>query len=324
MESSIVFGKLESTAVKGSFSHAIGDFGRNGHVMDGMHYEGNIIRPPSEADSVILQVTVGCSHNKCTFCGTYKGERFRIKDESVIDQDILYAARNLSFLRRVFLADGDALIIPQEKLVWIFKRIREEMPWIQRVGLYGNAKSILRKSPEQLEELKGLGLGIVYLGLESGDVQVLRDIRKGMSPERMIEAARRIRSAGIKLSVTALLGIAGRERSLDHARATGQVLSAMDPNYVGVLSLMVLPNTEIGQKVRAGEFEVLEPLELLRELREMLAHTEMTRGLFLANHASNYLPIKVKMPANRDKALEQIDRALAGKTSLKPEWLRGL
>ncbi len=292
--------------------------------MDGMHYEGNIIRPPSEAESVILQVTVGCSHNKCTFCGTYKGERFKIKDASIIDQDIRYAARNLSFLRRVFLADGDALIIPQEKLVWIFNRIREEMPWIQRVGLYGNAKSIMRKSPEQLDELKGLGLGIVYLGLESGDPRVLREIRKGASAERMVDAARRVRSAGIKLSVTALLGIAGRGRSLEHARATGQVLSAMDPNYVGVLSLMVLPNTEIGLKVRAGEFEVLEPLELLRELREMLAHTEMTRGLFLANHASNYLPIKVKMPADREKALEQIDRALEGKIGLKPEWLRGL
>ncbi len=292
--------------------------------MDGMHYEGNIIRPPSEADSVILQVTVGCSHNKCTFCGTYKGERFRIKDESIIDQDIRYAARNLSFLRRVFLADGDALIIPQDKLVRILSRIREEMPWIQRIGLYGNAKSILRKSPEQLDQLKGLGLGIVYLGLESGDPGVLRDIRKGVSPEKMIEAARRIRTAGIKLSVTALLGIAGRGRSLEHARATGQVLSAMDPNYVGVLSLMVLPNTEIGQKVRAGEFEVLEPLELLKELRELLAHTEMTRGLFLANHASNYQPVKVKMPADRGKALEQIDRALEGKIGLKPEWLRGL
>jgi radical SAM superfamily enzyme YgiQ (UPF0313 family) len=292
--------------------------------MDGMHYEGNIIRPPSEADSVILQVTVGCSHNKCTFCGTYKGERFRIKDDAVIEQDIRYAARNLSFLRRVFLADGDALILPQERLLWIFTRIGEEMPWIQRVGLYGNAKSILRKTPEQLDQLKSLGLGIVYLGLESGDPEVLRDIRKGVSPEKMVAAARRVREAGIKLSVTALLGIAGRDHSLEHARATGEVLSAMDPNYVGVLSLMVLPNTELGEKLRAGEFEVLEPLELLRELREMLAHTQLSRGLFLANHASNYLPLRVKMPADREKALALIDRALAGNVGLKPEWLRAL
>jgi radical SAM superfamily enzyme YgiQ (UPF0313 family) len=292
--------------------------------MDGMHYEGNIIRPPSEADSIILQVTVGCSHNKCTFCGTYKGERFRIKDDAVIEQDIRYAAQNYSFLRRVFLADGDALIIPQERLVRIFTRIREEMPWIQRVGLYGNAKSILRKTPEQLDHLKRLGLGIVYLGLESGDPEVLQDIRKGVSPEKMVAAARRVRDAGIKLSVTALLGIAGRGHSLEHARATGEVLSAMDPNYVGVLSLMVLPNTELAEKFRAGEFEVLEPLELLRELREMLAHTQLSRGLFLANHASNYLPLRVKMPADREKALALIDRALAGNVGLKPEWLRAL
>lgn len=292
--------------------------------MEGMHYEGNIIRPPSEADSIILQVTVGCSHNKCTFCGTYKGERFKIKDETVIDQDIRYAARNLSFLRRVFLADGDALIIPQPKLVWIFERIRREMPWIQRVGLYGNAKSILRKTPEELSTLRELGLGIVYLGLESGDDRVLREIHKGAGPDRQIEAGRRIRNAGIKLSVTALLGIAGRERSLDHARATGEVLSAMDPNYVGVLTLMVLPNTEIGRRVREGRFELLTPPELLRELREMLAYTHLSRGLFLSNHASNYLPIKVKMPADKDRALQMIDRALEGEVSLKPEWLRAL
>lgn len=292
--------------------------------MEGMHYEGNIIRPPSEADSIILQVTVGCSHNKCTFCGTYKGERFKIKDDAVIDHDIRYAARNLSFLRRVFLADGDALIIPQPRLLRIFRLIREELPRVQRVGLYGNAKSILRKTPQELEELRQLGLGIVYLGLESGEPQVLQDIRKGVGPEKLIEAGRRVREAGLKLSVTVLLGIAGRDRSLEHARATGEVLSAMDPNYVGVLTLMILPNTEIGQLAREGGFDLLSPIELLRELREMLAATTLSRGLFLSNHASNYLPIKVKMPADKDKALQMIDRALEGGVALKPEWMRAL
>lgn len=289
-----------------------------------MHYEGMIIRPPSEANSIILQVTVGCSHNKCTFCGTYKGERFQIKDESIIDADIRYAAQNYSFLRRLFLADGDALIIPQPKLRWIFTRIREAMPWIQRIGLYGNAKSILRKSPDELQELRGLGLGIVYLGLESGDFEVLKEIHKGVGPERMIETGRRVRAAGIKLSVTVLLGIAGRDRSLAHARATGEVLSAMDPNYVGALTLMVLPNTELGQKVRDGQFELMEPLELLTELREMLSHTNLSLGLFLANHASNYLPLKVRMPAGKEEALRLIDEALGGRVRLKPEWLRAL
>jgi len=292
--------------------------------MDGMHYEGMIIRPPSEANSVIIQVTVGCSHNKCSFCGTYKGVRFRIKDQAIVDEDIRYAAKHFSFLRRVFLADGDALILPQAKLVRILERIREEMPWIQRVGLYGNTKSIMRKSPEELEELRELGLGIVYQGLESGDAIVLDDIGKGVSPQRMIEAGQRIRAAGLKLSVTALLGIGGRERSLDHARATGEVLSAMDPNYVGVLSLMVLPNTELGRKVEEGRFELPTPLELLMELREMLFHTHLSRGLFLSNHASNYLPLKVKMPAGKEAALKTIDSALEGEIALKPEWLRAL
>lgn len=292
--------------------------------MHGMHYEGMIIRPPSEADSILLQVTVGCSHNKCTFCGTYKGVRFKIKDAAVIDQDIDYAAENFRFLKRLFITDGDALILPQARLTQILSRIRERMPWIQRVGLYGNAKSILRKSSQELEELRDLGLGIVYLGLESGDAQVLQDIHKGVSRERMIEAGQRIRAAGIKLSVTALLGIAGLERSLQHARATGEVLSAMDPNYVGVLTLMILPNTELAEQVRRGELRLMELPELLRELREMLACTNLTRGLFLSNHASNYLALKVKMPADKDKALELIDRALQGDVQLRPEWARAL
>ncbi|SMC24954.1 Fe-S oxidoreductase [Desulfacinum hydrothermale DSM 13146] len=292
--------------------------------MDGLHYEGMIIRPPSEADSIILQITRGCSHNKCTFCGTYKGVRFGIKDEAIVDRDIDYAAKNLQFLRRVFLADGDALILPQERLVRLLQKIRTRMPWIQRVGLYGNAKSILRKSLQQLKELRDLGLGIVYLGVESGDPQTLRDIRKGVSREKMVEAGRRVRQAGIKLSVTVLLGIAGRERSLEHARATGSILSEIDPHYVGALTLMVLPNTELGRRVQEGTFEVLDPRELLVELREMLAHTHMSRGLFLSNHASNYLPIKVKMPTDKERALALIDEALKGRVRLKPEWMRAL
>lgn len=292
--------------------------------MDGMHYEGTIIRPPSEADSIILQVTVGCSHNQCTFCGTYKGVRFRIKDDDVIAADIAYAAENFPFLKRVFLADGDALIIPQPRLLKIFRQIREQMPWIRRVGLYGNAKSILRKSPAELEELRELGLGIVYLGLESGDAQVLARIRKGVPPAKMIAAGTRIRQAGIKLSVTVLLGIAGAIDSLRHARETGRVLSAMDPTYVGALTLMILPNTSLGEDRRQGRFELLSQTELLRELREMVAHTRMSRGLFLSNHASNYLPLKIRMPSGRDQALATIDAALDGRVPLKPEWLRAL
>jgi radical SAM superfamily enzyme YgiQ (UPF0313 family) len=291
--------------------------------MEEMHYEGFIIRPPSEADSLLLQVTLGCSHNKCAFCGAYKEKRFTIKEDAIIDADIDYASANLGFFRRVFLIDGDALIIPQERLVRILSRIREKMPWIQRVGIYANAKGILRKTDEELAQLRGLGLGIVYFGLESGDAQVLQDMRKGHTPERMIEAGRKIRTAGMKLSAMVILGLAGRERSLEHARATGEALSAIDPNYVGVLTLMIYPGTPLAAQVKQGEFELLTPHEMLEELREMLVHTNMTRGLFFANHASNYLPLKVKMPADKQKAIQSLDGALMGQTALKPEWMRG-
>jgi radical SAM superfamily enzyme YgiQ (UPF0313 family) len=292
--------------------------------MEEMHYEGFIIRPPSEADSILLQVTVGCSHNKCTFCGAYKEKRFTIKDDAIIDADIDYASRHLRFLRRVFLIDGDALIIPQERLVRILSRIREKMPWIQRVGTYANAKGILRKTDEELAALRDLGLEIAYFGLESGDAQVLEEVRKGKTPEQMIEAGRKIRAAGMKLSVMVILGLAGRERSLVHARATGKALSAIDPNYIGVLTLMIHPGTPLAAQVRDGRFELLTPREMLEELRELLICTDITRGLFFANHASNYLPLRLKMPADKEKALHLLDAALRGETALRPEWMRGL
>ena len=292
--------------------------------MDGMHYEGFIIRPPSEADSILLQVTLGCSHNRCTFCGSYKDKPFAIKDDAVIDADIDYAAKNLQFLRRVFLIDGDALILPQKKLVRILSQIREKMPWVQRVGTYAGARAILGKTEEELAALRDLGLGIIYFGLESGDAQVLQDIGKQQSPERMIEAGRKVRAAGMKLSTMVILGLAGRERSLEHARATGKALSAIDPNYAGVLTLMIHPGTSLEQQVNSGRFELLTPREMLEELREMLVHTNMTRGVFIANHASNYLPLRVKMPADKDRAIAMLDTALRGETALKPEWMRGL
>jgi radical SAM superfamily enzyme YgiQ (UPF0313 family) len=292
--------------------------------MEDMHYEGFIIRPPSEANSLLLQVTLGCSHNKCTFCGAYKEKRFTIKEDDIIDADIDYASANLGFFRRVFLIDGDALIIPQQRLVRILSRIREKMPWIQRVGIYANAKGILRKTEAELAILRDLGLRIVYFGLESGDAQVLQDVGKGHTPERMIEAGRKIRAAGMKLSVMVILGLAGRERSLEHARATGRALSAIDPNYVGVLTLMISPGTPLAAQVSDGQFELLTPHEMLKELREMLTHTDMTRGLFFANHASNYLPLQVKMPADKQKAIQSLDSALMGQTALKSEWMRGL
>jgi radical SAM superfamily enzyme YgiQ (UPF0313 family) len=206
-----------------------------------MHYEGHIIRPPSEADSILLQVTVGCSHNKCTFCGAYKGERFKIKSDDIILEDIAYAARHMRRQNRLFLCDGDALIIPQKRLVPILKEIRRQLPWVNRVGVYANSKGIRMKTPEELKELRDLGLGIAYMGLETGDDETLKAVNKGAAAQTMIEMGQKIRAAGIKLSITVLLGIAGRERSQIHAEATGRVLSAIDPEYVGALSIMLIP-----------------------------------------------------------------------------------
>ncbi len=289
-----------------------------------MHYEGNCIRPPSEAFSILLQVTVGCSHNKCTFCGTYTDKRFRIKDDSMILGDILFASKYMKRQDRVFLMDGDALIIPQKRLMWILDRIKEHLPWVRRVGAYANAKSIKMKTPEQLKDLKKNGLGILYLGVETGDEELLKKIRKGSSPQHLINMGRKVREAGIKLSVTVLLGIAGRERSLEHAKATGELLSGMDPNYVGALTVMLLPGTPLHEEFQNGAFEVPTEKELLLELREMIAHTNLSRGLFFSNHASNYLPIKARLPKGKQVALDQIDSALKGDIALRPEWMRAL
>jgi len=289
-----------------------------------MHYEGNMIRPPSEAYSILLQATVGCSHNKCTFCGAYKGERFKIKSDAIIDADIDFAATHCRRQRRLFICDGDALIIPQKRLLRILQSIRQRLPWVTRVGVYANTKSIRMKTPEELAQLQANGLGIAYMGVESGDDATLQAVRKGADARKMIEAGRKLRQAGIKLSITVLLGIAGRERSTQHAQATGRVISAIDPEYVGALSLMLIPGTPLYADFEAGHFELLPAEAMLHELGIMIANTDMTGGLFHANHASNYLPLKLKMPADKAHALDLIDRALKGEIKLKPESMRAL
>ncbi|MFP4668066.1 MAG: radical SAM protein [Desulfosalsimonas sp.] len=289
-----------------------------------MHYEGMIIRPPSEANSILLQVTVGCSHNKCTFCGTYKGERFKIKPDETIMEDIDFAANYCRNQNRVFICDGDALIVPQKRLVKYMREIEKKLPWVERVGLYANTKGIGMKSSQELEELRDHGLGIVYMGVESGDDETLKAVNKGSTSGKMVKMGRKIKDAGIKLSVTVLLGLAGRQRSKIHAEETGRVLSEMDPDFVGALSLMLIPGTPLYEDYEAGSFPLLSSTEMLEELRTMLANTELSNGLFHANHASNYLPIRAKLPQDKEKTLAMIDDALAGRVALRPEFLRAL
>ena len=290
-----------------------------------MKYEGIIIRPPSEAESLILQITVGCSHNRCTFCPTYKAKRFRIKTFEEIKEDIDEAAQCGWAIERVFLADGDALIVPQPRLMEIMAYLKEKLPRLRRVGIYANAKGILKKTQDELRELKEAGLGIIYLGVESGDQVVLERVKKGTTYEKLLQAGRMVKEAGIKLSVTVLLGIGGRERSKEHAVATGRILTEMDPNYVGALSVMIVPGTPLYEEQAQGRFVLPAPFEMIEELRTMLAQTDM-HGLFFSNHASNYLPLKVRMPKDKGEALRLIDEVLAKRDPalLRPDYVRAL
>ena len=293
--------------------------------MSGMHYEGNhIIRPPSEARSILLQVTVGCSHNKCIFCPTYKGVRFKVKPDEIILKDLDYAANYYFNVKRLFIMDGDALILPQKKLVWLLETINKKLPLVERIGIYANAKALRRKSLKELEELKDLKLGIIYYGIETGNDDVLKFIKKGTTHEELYEQGRKVIEAGIILSCTVLLGIAPKEKSYAHAVDTGKLLTKIDPDYVGALTLMIVPGTELYDMVQRGEFEPLNQRELLIELRNMLESTNMSHGLFSSNHASNYLPLKVKMPEEKEQALKMLDMALKGDIPLREEWMRGL
>ena len=289
---------------------------------EGMHYEGNCIRPPPEAYSILLQVTLGCSHNKCTFCGTYKDKPFRIKDNDIILSDILFASKYMRRQDRVFLMDGDALIIPQKRLMWILERIKEHLPWVKRVGAYANTKSIRMKSLQELVELRENGLGKLYLGVETGDDEIRKKINKGSSAQHCLEMGKRVKDAGMELIVMVLLGVAGKVKSLDHARATGELLSAMNPSYVAALTVILIPGTPLWEEYERGDFELPDERGLLIEMKEMIAHTNLSGGIFASNHASNYLPVKVRLPEGKQEALDLIDAALRGEIGLKPEWMR--
>lgn len=289
-----------------------------------MHYEGTVIRPPSEWNSIILQVTVGCSHNKCTFCGAYKDVQFRIKDDKTVFSDIDFAATHCKRQKRVFLADGDVLILSQKRLLNILKAIRTSLPWITRVTLYANAKAILSKTEEQLFELKQHGLARIYMGLESGSEQVLTAIRKGADSLKMIRAAQHIRKTGLFLSVTVLLGIGGKQHSEQHARDTGLILSKMKPNQIAALTLMVMENTPLFQAVQKGEFILPGTPELLQELYIMMENIDVEQSQFQANHASNYFEINCRLPRDKEKILNEIQLAQQGEKQLRPEYMRRL
>ena len=276
-----------------------------------MHYSGDVFRPPSEAYSLILQVTLGCSHNRCAFCYMYKAKQFSIRPLKEVFEDIDEAAPYR--FKRVFLADGDALILPTETLTAILKRIRSRIPTVERVGVYGSPNSILRKTPEELAALKKLGLGIVYMGLESGNDALLKKFDKGFDAAHIIEAGKKVKEAGLLLSVTAINGLGGKEMSEAHAIDTARAFNAMKPDYIGMLTLRVYGNTPLAGWVRSGEFKLLEPLELARENRLLIEHMDCEGAVFRSNHASNYLALAGTMNRDKEKLLSQLDAALEGK-----------
>ncbi len=291
-----------------------------------MRYQGIVIRPPSEAESLILQVTYGCSHNRCTFCPTYKGRRFRIRPLADVRQEVKEAARWAGDARRIFLCDGDGLVIPQKRLIALLDLLLESFPRLERIGIYANARSILLKSVEELAALRERKLGIIYYGVESGDNELLKRVHKGADREKLLAAGRRVREAGILLSVTVLLGIGGVEGSHRHALETARLLSEMDPDYAGALTVMVVPGTPLHDEMVRGEFQLPDTFQLIEELGLMIAHSDFSRCFFTSNHASNYLPLRVHLPEQKEEALRLIHRVLAQRdpSVLRPEFLRAL
>jgi radical SAM superfamily enzyme YgiQ (UPF0313 family) len=288
-------------------------------------YIGAIYRPPSEAYSLIIQATVGCNHNKCSFCGSYRDKRFAIRSIQEIRED-LEDARSMGPVDKVFLADGDALCIPQKRLEEILQEVNHYIPSVERIGIYANARNILGKSVEGLRALRSLKLGIIYMGVETGDSELLKRIQKGATYDQLVEAGQRVKEAGIALSVTVLLGIGGIEGSERHASATAKVLTALDPDYVGALSVIVVPGTPLHEELVAGRFQVPEPFTLINELRIMIAESSFSHCVFRSNHASNYLPVKATLPGDKEEILRKIQTVLQARDErhLRPEFLRAL
>lgn len=271
-------------------------------------YDMPLYRPPSEANSLIIQATLGCSHNKCSFCSMYKGKKFTIKPLEQIKEEILEFRKIYTYVQRIFIADGDALIIPMNDLRELLKFIKNTFKECTRVTMYASPKSIRLKTIDELRELKNLGLEMVYMGIESGSEEILKDINKGATRDEIIQAGKKIKESDIKLSATIISGIGGKEKTNLHAKDTGSIISIIKPNYVGVLSLMIEKNTEIEEKVKNGELEILSSFEILKEIKEILKNINTDEKIiFRSNHASNYVSLKGNLPIDKDRLIEDID-----------------
>ncbi len=291
-----------------------------------IEYINPFFRPPSEAKSFILQATIGCSHNNCTYCAMYRKEeqKFRVRPMDEIKEIIDTATQSDLIDDRVFIADGNALVLSKKKLIEIMDYLKEKNPDLERIRMYANVGDILRQGTSNLKELKEHGLDMVYIGFESGDDIVLERIKKGANHEQTVSASLILKEAGIMNSAMVLLGMGGTDRSLEHAEATGKLLTGCDPEYVGALSLQVRPGAPLFEEMERGEFELPNKFQLVKELEVLVQNTELTDGYFFSNHISNYLPIKAKFPEDKEKVLAEIRTVLnsGDESLLRPDYYR--
>ncbi len=291
-----------------------------------IEYSGKLYRPPSEADSLILQATLGCSYNECTFCGMYREKAFRVRPIDELQQEIDWAVERFPEVRKVFLGDGDALMAKASFLEELLDRLHEAFPHLRRISVYASPQSLQVRSVEEMTRLRQKGLGLYYLGIESGDDVVLERLQKGVDGEEMIRVSRKAGEAGVKLSTMILLGAGGRERSLEHARNSARVVNAIQPRFVSTLVMTPVPDTPLWEQHLRGEFDELDPLELACELREFLAGLELEGSVFRSNHASNYLALAGTLPKDQPALVAALDRVIQDPSmaGFKPEWMRGL
>ena len=283
-----------------------------------MHYSGAVYRPPSEARSLIVQCTLGCSHNKCAFCTMYKDKKFSINPVGQVLADLAEARSYSRMIEKVFLADGDALILPMDYLLTVLDFIRQYFPECRRVAAYATTKAIMRKTDEELRTLCEHGLGIVYIGLESGNEELLKKFCKGVTAEETVVNAIRCKEAGIATSVTAINGMAGANGDWrSHAIDTAKAVSRMKPDYIAFLTLRVYSGTPLHDWIERGEFRMMNPTELMTETRLFLEHIDSEGSVFRSNHASNYLPLGGTLNRDREALIRTIDEALDGKVRLR-------
>lgn len=303
-----------------------------------------IIRPPSEWRSYYLPLTSGCSNNTCTFCN-FCGAKLQLRDSEEVKQEIdalhLYLTKRIMLPgqprivyalgaqwdgRQIFLQDGDALVYPYHKLKKILAYINEKLPHVERIAAYATAEDILRLNVDELKELKRLKLGILYIGLESGDDDVLKQICKNMTAAQIISACQRVKEAGILTSVTVILGMGGPEGSEKHVTATARALTEMDPDYVGALTVSLIPGTPLYEDFQSGKFKLITPFESLQELLAIIKQSSFTNCFFSSMHASNYFSVRGTLPRDKARMVRELEEVLARRDPrlLRPEYLRGL